>query len=97
MSKYVSRYHKLYNDVISPALMKDLGINNVMECPKLEKIIVNMGVGEATQNSKLIDAAMGDLTIITGQKPIVRKAKKSEAGFKSVSYTHLTLPTKLEV
>ena len=82
MSKYVSRYHKLYNDVISPALMKDLGINNVMECPKLEKIIVNMGVGEATQNSKLIDAAMGDLTIITGQKPIVRKAKKSEAGFK---------------
>lgn len=51
MSKYVSRYHKLYNDVISPALMKDLGINNVMECPKLEKIIVNMGVGEATQNS----------------------------------------------
>jgi len=82
VSKYVSRYHKLYNDVISPALMKDLGINNVMECPKLEKIIVNMGVGEATQNSKLIDAAMGDLTIITGQKPIVRKAKKSEAGFK---------------
>ena len=82
MSKYISRYHKLYNDVISPALMKDLGINNVMECPKLEKIIVNMGVGEATQNSKLIDAAMGDLTIITGQKPIVRKAKKSEAGFK---------------
>ena len=79
MSKYVSRYHKLYNDVISPALMKDLGINNVMECPKLEKIIVNMGVGEATQNSKLIDAAMGDLTIITGQKPIVRKAKKSRS------------------
>ena len=82
MSKYVSRYHKLYNDVVAPALIKELGINNVMECPKLEKIIVNMGVGEATQNSKLIDAAMGDLTIITGQKPIVRKAKKSEAGFK---------------
>lgn len=75
MSKYVSRYHKLYNDVIVPALMKDLGINNIMECPKLEKIIVNMGVGEATQNVKLIDAAMGDLTIISGQKPLVRKAK----------------------
>lgn len=67
MSKYVSRYHKLYNDVIIPALMKDLGINNIMECPKLEKIVVNMGVGEATQNVKLIDAAMGDLTIISGQ------------------------------
>jgi len=59
-----------------------LEIKNIMECPKLEKIIVNMGVGEATQNSKLMDAAMADLTIITGQKPLLRKAKKSEAGFK---------------
>ena len=82
MDKYVSRYHKFYNEVVVPKLMKELEIKNIMECPKLEKIIVNMGVGEATQNSKLIDAAMGDLTIITGQKPIVRKAKKSEAGFK---------------
>ena len=62
--------------------MKELGLGNVMECPKLEKIIVNMGVGEATQNSKLIDAAVADLTIIAGQKPVIRKAKKSEAGFK---------------
>lgn len=82
MSKYVSRYHKLYNDVIVPKLMKDLEIKNIMDCPKLEKIIVNMGVGEATQNSKLMDAAMADLTIITGQKPLLRKARKSEAGFK---------------
>lgn len=82
MSKYVSRYRKLYNDVVVPKLMKDLEIKNIMECPKLEKIIVNMGVGEATQNSKLMDAAMADLTIITGQKPLLRKAKKSEAGFK---------------
>ncbi|AVQ20355.1 50S ribosomal protein L5 [Fusobacterium necrophorum subsp. funduliforme] len=82
MSKYVSRYHKLYNDVVVPKLMKDLEIKNIMECPKLEKIIVNMGVGEATQNSKLMDAAMADLTIITGQKPLLRKARKSEAGFK---------------
>lgn len=82
MSKYVSRYHKLYNDVIVPELMKDLEIKNIMDCPKLEKIIVNMGVGEATQNSKLMDAAMADLTIITGQKPLLRKARKSEAGFK---------------
>ena len=77
MSKYVSRYHKLYNDVIVPALMKDLGITNIMECPKLEKIIVNMGVGEATQNVKLIDAAMGDLAIISGQKPGVKESKRS--------------------
>ncbi|MCY7007626.1 50S ribosomal protein L5 [Fusobacterium simiae] len=82
MSKYVSRYHKFYDEVVVPKLMKELEIKNIMECPKLEKIIVNMGVGEATQNSKLIDAAMADLTIVTGQKPLLRKAKKSEAGFK---------------
>jgi 50S ribosomal protein L5 len=82
VDKYVSRYHKFYNEVVVPKLMKELEIKNIMECPKLEKIIVNMGVGEATQNSKLIDAAMADLTIITGQKPLLRKAKKSEAGFK---------------
>ena len=82
MDKYVSRYHKFYNEVVVPKLMKELEIKNIMDCPKLEKIIVNMGVGEATQNSKLMDAAMADLTIITGQKPLLRKAKKSEAGFK---------------
>jgi 50S ribosomal protein L5 len=82
VDKYVSRYHKFYDEVVVPKLMKELEIKNIMDCPKLEKIIVNMGVGEATQNSKLIDAAMADLTIITGQKPLLRKAKKSEAGFK---------------
>ncbi|QQB74532.1 50S ribosomal protein L5 [Fusobacterium canifelinum] len=82
MDKYVSRYHKFYDEVVVPKLMKELEIKNIMECPRLEKIIVNMGVGEATQNSKLMDAAMADLTIITGQKPLLRKAKKSEAGFK---------------
>ena len=82
MTKYVSRYHKFYEEVVVPKLRKELEIKNIMECPKLEKIIVNMGVGEATQNSKLIDAAMADLTLITGQKPLLRKAKKSEAGFK---------------
>ena len=82
MTKYVSRYHKFYNEVVVPKLMKELEIKNIMDCPKLEKIIVNMGVGEATQNSKLMDAAMADLTLITGQKPLLRKAKKSEAGFK---------------
>ena len=82
MSKYVSRFHKLFDEVIRENLMKELDLKNIMECPTLEKIIVNMGVGEATQNAKLIDAAMNDLGIITGQKPLVRKAKKSEAGFK---------------
>ncbi len=82
MSKYVSRLQTKYNEEIVPALMSELGLKNVMEAPKLEKIVVNMGVGEATQNVKLMDAAIGDLTIITGQKPVVRKAKKSEAGFK---------------
>ena len=82
MDKYVSRYHKFYNEVVVPKLTKELEIKNIMDCPKLEKIIVNMGVGEATQNSKLMDAAMADLTLITGQKPLLRKAKKSEAGFK---------------
>ncbi len=82
MSKYVSRYHKLFDEVIKENLMKELGLKNIMECPTLEKIVVNMGVGEATQNAKLMDAAMNDLAIITGQKPVERRAKKSEAGFK---------------
>lgn len=82
MSKYVSRIHTKYNEEIAPALLKTLGLSNIMEIPKLDKIIVNMGVGEASQNSKLMDSAAKDLEIITGQKPTIRKAKKSEAGFK---------------
>jgi large subunit ribosomal protein L5 len=62
--------------------MKELGLSNVNEIPQLEKIVVNMGVGEAAQNSKLIEAAAKDLEIITGQKALINKAKKSEAGFK---------------
>ena len=82
MSKYVSRLHTRYNEEVAPALLKTLGLSNVMEVPRLDKIIVNMGVGEASQNSKLMDAAAKDLEIITGQKPTIRKAKNSEAGFK---------------
>jgi large subunit ribosomal protein L5 len=82
VSKYVSRLHTRYNEEVAPALLKTLGLSNVMEVPKLDKIIVNMGVGEASQNSKLMDAAAKDLEIITGQKPTIRKAKNSEAGFK---------------
>jgi large subunit ribosomal protein L5 len=82
VAKYVSRCHAKYTDEMTPALMKELGLTNIMECPKLNKIVLNMGVGEATQNSKLMDAAAADLAIISGQKPVVIIAKMSEAGFK---------------
>jgi len=82
VSKYVSRCHKKFNEEIVPALMKELNITNIHQVPTLDKIVVNMGVGEATQNSKLIDAAVKDLEIITGQKPVIKNATKSEAGFK---------------
>ncbi|TDT70667.1 LSU ribosomal protein L5P [Hypnocyclicus thermotrophus] len=78
----MARLLKKYNEEIVPALQKELGLKNIMQVPKLEKIVVNMGVGEATQNSKLIDAAASDMALITGQKPSIKKAKKSEAGFK---------------
>jgi large subunit ribosomal protein L5 len=67
---------------VAPALMKEFGIDNVMACPKIEKVVVNMGVGEATQNAKVLDPAVNDLQAITGQKPVVTKAKKSIAQFK---------------
>jgi len=72
---------RYYKDV-RPALMKELSIENPMAAPRLEKIIVNMGVGEATQNAKLIDPAAGEVGQITGQKPVVTKARKSIAAFK---------------
>ncbi|BDU49535.1 50S ribosomal protein L5 [Haliovirga abyssi] len=80
--KYVPRLMEKYNKDVVPALMNKLGIKNIMAVPKIEKIVVSIGVGEATQNSKLIDAALSDLRTITGQQPIVARAKKSEAGFK---------------
>ena len=67
---------------ISPALMSKFNYKSVMEVPKLDKIVINMGVGDAVQNSKALDAAVEELTIITGQKPVVTKAKKSIAGFR---------------
>ena len=72
---------KYYKEVL-PALMKELSLENTMAAPKLEKIVVNMGVGEATQNAKVIDPAASEVTQITGQKPIITKAKKSIAAFK---------------
>ena len=71
-----------YSQEIVPSLMEKHAYNSIMEVPKLDKIVVNMGVGDATTNSKLIDAAMADLEIITGQKPVATKAKKAIAGFK---------------
>ena len=71
-----------YNKEIIPSLREKYGYKSVMETPKLEKIVVNIGVGDATTNSKLLEAAMNDLEIITGQKPVATKAKKAIAGFK---------------
>ena len=71
-----------YNKEIIPSLREKYGYKSVMETPKLDKIVVNMGVGDATTNSKLLEAAMNDLEIITGQKPVVTRAKKAIAGFK---------------
>jgi large subunit ribosomal protein L5 len=77
-----TRLQDHYDKVVRPALVKEFGYTNAMQCPRLEKIVVNMGVGEAVQDGKKVDAAVGDLTLITGQKPIVTRAKKSIATFK---------------
>jgi large subunit ribosomal protein L5 len=71
-----------YFDEIRPTLVNELKYSNVMQAPKLEKIVVNIGIGEAIQNAKALDAATGDLQAITGQKPITKKAKKSIAQFR---------------
>jgi large subunit ribosomal protein L5 len=71
-----------YDEQVIPALQKQFGYANVMQIPKLQKIVVNMGVGEARDDAKLMDAAVADLTTIVGQKPAIRRAKKSIANFK---------------
>lgn len=78
----VPRFKEVYRKEIMPAMMKDFNYDNPMQVPRVEKVVINMGVGEATQNAKALDGAIEDLTIISGQKPIIRKAKKSIAGFK---------------
>jgi large subunit ribosomal protein L5 len=78
----MSRLKDKYRDDVVPALMQKFGYKNIMQAPKIEKVIINMGLGEAIQNSKIIDAAVNDLMIITGQKPNTTKAKKSIAAFK---------------
>jgi large subunit ribosomal protein L5 len=78
----MSRLRERYRKEIAPALRKEFGYKNPMEIPRLQKIVVNIGVGEATQNIKVLDAATHDLTAISGQKPIVHRARKSIASFK---------------
>ena len=78
----MSTMKTLYTNEVAPALMKKFSYKSTMQIPKIDKIVINIGLGEAKDNPKVIDAAMNDLTIITGQKPIVTKAKKSIANFK---------------
>jgi large subunit ribosomal protein L5 len=81
-AKGEARLRQRFQKEVAPALMKEFNLENPMAVPKLHKIVVNMGVGEATQNAKVLDPAVNDLAQITGQKPVVTKAKKSIAAFK---------------
>ncbi|HEU4965569.1 MAG TPA: 50S ribosomal protein L5 [Bacilli bacterium] len=78
----VARLQDMYKKEVVPALMQKFGYQSVMQVPKLEKIVINMGLGEAVANAKVLDAAVADLELISGQKPVITKAKKSIAGFK---------------
>ena len=78
----MTRLNDLYTQSIRPDLIKEAGYGNPLQVPKLEKIVINMGIGEAVQDSKKVAAAVSELSLITGQKPITTKAKKSVAGFK---------------
>jgi large subunit ribosomal protein L5 len=78
----MSRLKDRYTKDVAPALKKEFGYKNVMAIPKIEKVVVNMGLGEATQNAKIVDTGADEVTRITGQKPVVTRAKKSIAQFK---------------
>ncbi len=78
----MSRLKEQYNSEIKDAMVKKFGYKNVMEIPRIEKIVINMGVGEAKENHKVLDSAVKDLEIITGQKAVITRAKKSIANFK---------------
>ncbi|HJV36575.1 50S ribosomal protein L5 [Geomonas sp.] len=78
----MARLAELYNSEMVPQLMKDFNYKNIMEVPKITKIVLNMGLGEAIQNVKILDSATEELAAIAGQKPVITKAKKSIAGFK---------------
>lgn len=78
----MARLKTKYKDDVVPAMIKEFGYKNPMQVPKLNKITINVGLGEATQNAKAIDSAVADITAITGQKPVVTKSKKAIANFK---------------
>ena len=78
----IPRIKQKFRDEATPALQQELGLTNVMQVPRLDKIVVNMGVGEALKDGRMLDAAVEDLTIIAGQKPVITKARNSIAGFK---------------
>ena len=78
----MSRFKEKFVNEVTPALMSKFEYTSVMQVPKVDKIVINMGVGDAVQNTKALDAAVEDLVIISGQKPVVTKAKKSIAGFR---------------
>jgi large subunit ribosomal protein L5 len=82
MNKYEPRLKKIYREQVAPELFKEFSYSSPMQTPRLAKIVVSMGVGEALQNKKLLDAAIDDLTLITGQKAVKTKARKSIANFK---------------
>jgi large subunit ribosomal protein L5 len=82
MSDYTPRQKERFKTDLRPALMGELGLGNIMQVPRLEKIVINMGVGEAVKDGRMLEAAVADLTTIAGQKPVVTKARKSIAGFK---------------
>jgi large subunit ribosomal protein L5 len=81
-AKYVARLRKEYDETIVPAMIEKFGYKNRMEVPRLEKIVINMGVGEATQDKKKVETAAQEMELIAGQKPVITKAKKSIAQFK---------------
>jgi large subunit ribosomal protein L5 len=78
----MARLREKYREEVVPEMMKEFNYSNIMQVPELEKIVINIGLGEAVSNAKSLEAAVGDLTAITGQKPVVTKAKKSIAAFK---------------
>ena len=78
----MSRFKEKFEKEVTPALMSKFEYTSVMQVPRVDKIVINMGVGDAVQNTKALDAAVEDLTIISGQKPVITKAKKSIAGFR---------------
>ena len=82
MADYTPRMKTRFREELIPQLMQELDLTNVMQVPRFEKVVINMGVGDAVKDGRMLEAALADLTVIAGQKPVVTKARKSIAGFK---------------